>query len=88
MVLSVLKNSPSMETKTGLITSKRLGGAVARNRVRRRLREIVRTARPDLQSGVWLVLIARRHAVDAPFELLRREWLQLAQRASILESHP
>ena len=88
LVLSVLKNLSSMEIRTGLITSKRLGGAVERNRVRRRLREIVRMSRPKLQPGLWLVLIARRHAVDAPFELLQREWLQLAQRASILAGNP
>ena len=88
MVLSVLKNSPSRETKTGLITSRRLGGAVERNRVRRRLREIVRMARPDLQPGLWLVLIARKHAVGATFQSLQGEWLQLARRASILAVHP
>ena len=88
MVLSVLKNSPSSETKAGLITSRRIGGAVERNRVRRRLREIVRKARPELQPGLWLVLIARRQAVEATFQSLQREWLQLAQRASILSANP
>jgi len=84
MVLSVLKKSPSKETRVGLITSKRLGGAVERNRVRRRFREIVRVAMPGLQQGIWFVLIARKNAVTAPFQALQREWLQLAQRASIL----
>lgn len=84
MVLSVLKNPPSNEIKIGLITSRRLGGAVVRNRVRRRLREIMRMARPGLRTGLWLVLIARKNAVDAPFQSLQREWLQLARRTSIL----
>jgi ribonuclease P protein component len=86
MVLSVLKNSPSTETKVGFITSRRIGGAVERNRVRRRFREIVRMARPDLQPSLWLVLIARKNAVEASFQSLQREWLQLAQRASILSA--
>ena len=84
MVLSVLKNPPSAETKIGFITSRRIGGAVERNRVRRRFREIVRVARPALQPSLWLVLIARKNAVEASFQSLQREWLQLAQRASIL----
>lgn len=88
MVLSVLKNSPSGDTKIGLITSRRIGGAVERNRVRRRFREIVRNARPGLQANLWLVLIARRNAVGASFQSLQREWLQLAQRASILAGYP
>jgi ribonuclease P protein component len=88
MVLSVLRNTPSKDTRVGLITSRRLGGAVERNRVRRRFREIVRVARPGLQEGLWLVLIARKNAVDAPFLALQREWLQLARRASILTVQP
>jgi ribonuclease P protein component len=84
MVLSVLKNPASAEARTGIITSRRLGGAVDRNRVRRRLREIVRMARPELLPGFWLVLIARKNAVGATFQAMQREWLQLAQRASIL----
>lgn len=86
MVLSVLKNSPSAETRVGLITSRRIGGAVIRNRVRRRFREIVRVARPALQPSLWLVLVARKSAAEASFQSLQREWLQLAQRASILTS--
>ena len=84
MVMSVLKNPSTAGARIGLITSRRLGGAVDRNRVRRRLREIVRVARPDLLPGLWLVLIARKNAVEATFQALQREWLQLAQRASIL----
>jgi ribonuclease P protein component len=88
MVLSVLKNSPSRETRIGLITSRRVGGAVERNRIRRRFREIVRLARPGLQHALWLVLIARKHAGGATFQALEREWLQLAEQASILSVHP
>lgn len=84
MVLSVLKNSPSTETKIGFITSRRVGGAVERNRTRRRFREFVRMARPGLLPSLWLVLIARKSAVEATFDSLQREWLQLARKASIL----
>jgi ribonuclease P protein component len=100
MVLSVLKNPPTTpntpttspapiaQTKIGFITSRRVGGAVERNRVRRRLREIVRMARPGLLPSLWLVLVARRGAVEATFEALQREWLQLARKASILTPLP
>jgi ribonuclease P protein component len=87
MVLSVLRNSPSTETKIGFITSRRVGGAVQRNRVRRKLREIVRMARPDLLPSLWLVLVARKSAAEASFQSLQCEWLQLAGKASILTTH-
>ncbi len=84
MVLSVLKNTPLPEVRVGLITSRRVGGAVVRNRVRRRLREIVRAARPQIPAGTWLTLIARRAAGEASSQTLNAEWQQLARRSSIL----
>ncbi len=82
MTVGVLKGCDA--TRVGLITSKRVGGAVERNRVRRRLRELMRLTRPQWVSGVWVVAIARRAAVDAPFAELQSEWLRLAERAGIL----
>jgi ribonuclease P protein component len=86
MVLSFLKTGET-QTRIGLITSRRVGNAVARNRVRRRLREVVRLARPRLKPGHWLVLVARKSAVDASFLEIEREWLKLAERTSIFENH-
>ena len=55
--------------RVGFTVSKKQGGAVARNRVRRMLREAVRAAlvkNPDLnQSGVLLVIVARTAAFDS-----------------------
>jgi len=84
IVLSVLKDVPSPEVRVCLITSRRVGGAVVRNRVRRRLREIVRVARPQIRAGTWLTLIARQAAAAASSQTLAAEWLQLARRSSIL----
>ena len=83
IVLSVLRQQPTDETRIGFVTSRRVGGAVVRNRVRRRLREIVRVSRPQLASGLWLVLIARHAAAQADFAALREEWEQLGKRSSI-----
>lgn len=83
-VLSVRDLRSSDPTRAGFITSRRVGNAVARNRVRRRLREIVRRARPELKPGFWIVLIARRPAADATYQQLHDEWLRLSNRASIV----
>ncbi len=86
MVLSVLKNQAGESSaRLGIITSRRVGTAVARNRVRRRLREIVRVDRPSLTMGCWVVLIARQRAVEASFSQIRDEWRALATRARVLE---
>ena len=70
--------------RAGFITPKHIGTAVVRNRVRRRLRDIVRTHQRQLRPGIWLVVVARPYAVNATHEQLRDEWLRLAERASIL----
>ena len=70
--------------RAGFITSGRVGGAVIRNRVRRRLREIVRHHQHELQQGIWFVIIARHEAAVASYGALKDEWLRLARRASIL----
>jgi ribonuclease P protein component len=85
LVLGVLREaSPEQMTRIGLITSRRVGGAVERNRVRRRLREAIRASRPRLRSGAWLVVIARHLAARATAAELQAEWLRLAERASML----
>jgi ribonuclease P protein component len=70
--------------RAGFITSRRLGSAVVRNRVRRRLREIVRKHQHHLQQDFWIVIIARGDAASMSYRALEDEWLRLARRASIL----
>jgi len=84
LTLSVTTVDNSGQCRAGFITSRRLGGAVVRNRVRRRLREIVRKHQHDLRQDIWIVLIARRDAAGASYRALEDEWLHLARRASIL----
>jgi ribonuclease P protein component len=70
--------------RAGFVTSARLGGAVVRNRVRRRMREIIRKHQQELRQDVWFVIIARHEATKASYGALEDEWLRLARRASIL----
>ncbi|MEI8312154.1 MAG: ribonuclease P protein component [Verrucomicrobiota bacterium] len=70
--------------KAGIITSKRVGGAVVRNKIRRRLRELIRGSRPDFPAGSLIVAVAKPASASASFEELRGEWLLLARRLSIL----
>lgn len=70
--------------RVGIVTSRRVGGAVQRNRMRRRLREIFRARRARLPAGLWLVVTAKPGSAVATFAELREEWLRLAGRLSIL----
>ena len=84
LMLNAMSVENSGPWRAGFVTSGRLGGAVVRNRVRRRLREIVRRHQHELRQGVWFVIIARHEAATASYDVLEDEWLRLARRASIL----
>ena len=83
MVVSVLAGIDE-GTRIGFITSRRVGGAVVRNRARRRLREAVRADRPHLLTGCWVVIIAKAGAATLPFSDVQKEWRNLAKRAGVL----
>ena len=84
LTLSVVPVESSGPCRAGFVTSRRVGGAAIRNRVRRRLREIVRQHQHNLREGFWIVLVARKDAATAGYHALEHEWLRLARRASIL----
>ena len=84
LMLNVMPSGNSALWRAGFVTSGRVGGAVVRNRVRRRLREIVRRHQHQLRKGVWFVIVARHEAATVSYAALKDEWLRLARRASIL----
>jgi ribonuclease P protein component len=57
-------------TRFGLATGRRLGGAVVRNRVRRRLREALRVMAPSFRPGWDVLIIARPALVEADHDAL------------------
>jgi ribonuclease P protein component len=93
LVLAILMRDSEEPSRIGIIATKRLGNAVSRNQVRRRIREIFRLNQHRIKKGFWVVTIARLSAAKAAFDELQRDWLRLVERASILApgshgSHP
>lgn len=66
--------------RLGLTVSRKVGGAVERNRVKRRVREWFRGARSELPAGADLVVIARRPAAITESFALHRELDRMASR--------
>jgi len=66
--------------RLGITVSAKLGHAVVRNRLRRRLREIYRLHETELPRGYDLVLVGRKAAVDADYHRLERSFLRLAAK--------
>ena len=67
--------------RVGFTCSKKVGNAAERNRVRRRLREMVRlTPAGQMRSGHDYVLIGRRTALELPFERMAEEFDRALRR--------
>ena len=88
VVLSVLRDPAVERFRFGLITGKKLGKAVTRNRIRRSLRQVVREEQEKLADGLLLVIIGRWRAADAAVADLRQDVLRTAHRAGILKPSP
>lgn len=71
--------------KLGLITTKKLGNAVVRNRVRRKLRGILQRNGERIVPGYWMVLIARKAAADATSDQLEKEWKWMLHRIGMIQ---
>ncbi len=86
VILLVLANSQPV-SRFAVVASRRVGGAVARNRVRRRLREAVRGQLSSILPGWDCVLIARQSLPQASFLELETAVLHLLARAQLLDEH-
>ena len=84
LVLYARKNRTETN-RVGITVSKKLGKAVVRNRVRRRLREVYRLNEEKFLPGWDIVIVARSRAVEVSFQKLNESLLSLAERADILK---
>lgn len=67
----------------GISVSKKVGNAVLRNRVRRRMREIIRQQLPQWKPGFHAVFVLRSGAAAAEFADLTQAVLELARRSRL-----
>lgn len=79
-----LREGEDASLRLGVISSRKVGGAVRRNRARRRLREAYRCNRFRFEGRYDVVLVARRPVADAGASETEAELLRLARRAGLL----
>jgi ribonuclease P protein component len=81
-VLQTKRRDDEGPARFGFTVSKKVGNAVQRNRVRRRLREIVRLhAAGRIRAGHDYVLVGRRAALALPFERIKQDFDGAVRRA-------
>jgi ribonuclease P protein component len=71
------------EPRLGVITSKKIGGAVQRSRARRLLRESFRLHQHDLAQPVEMVLVARNSIAGKKFADVEKDYLAALKRAGL-----
>ena len=84
LVLQVLGRGGEEPARVGFTVTKKVGNAVVRNRIRRRLKEVVRLhifRRPLV--GADLVVIGREAALHRPFGALQKDFRRAMARAGI-----
>ncbi len=74
--------------RVGITVGKKLGHAVVRNRIRRRLREAYRLNEGQFQPGWDIVVVGRHKALTCDFVSLQNAYLALAKKAGILKEMP
>lgn len=72
--------------RLGITVGGKLGHAVVRNRVRRRLREIYRLSEDRFLTGYDIVVVARGRAVGCRYADLDKQFLRLAKKLKLLRS--
>jgi ribonuclease P protein component len=72
-------------SRLGVITSSKVGGAVARNRARRLLREAFRVHQRELAQPLDLVLVARPSIAGKRFAQVEQDFLTTLRKARLLK---
>ena len=85
MVLYVRRHRSPAVNHLGITVSVKLGCAVVRNRIRRRLREVYRLNETRLKGGFDIVIVGRRAAEEMPFDQLQTDFLRLCKQLGLLE---
>jgi ribonuclease P protein component len=85
LVLLIASPNQLPQVRVGIITSKALGNAVTRNRIRRRLRVCMDEWLPDLTPGWDIILIGRQAISKVDFDQIHGAVAGLLERAGMVD---
>ena len=83
----VLLIAKGRKLQVGFSVSKKVGNAVTRNKVKRRLRECFRPHLGDVKNGLY-VFVARPSAANATFQSLQKQVRDLLKKQGVFRSSP
>ncbi len=83
-LICLMTPEASGAARAGFLSPRRIGAATARNRARRRLRELYRTHRAAFRTPSQILLMGRPSTATASFEALQADFLRLSRKARLL----
>lgn len=83
-VLYLTRNASDASPRLGICVSKKLGKATVRNRIKRLITEVCRLRWASVKSGVNLVVLARRGALEKSYSEMERALDDLFRRARVM----
>jgi ribonuclease P protein component len=84
-VLYINKTKELNTLRLGVSVSKKVGNAIVRNRIRRRVKEIIRLKLDQLPKGVDLILIARKPVADMDYHAINKSLIHLLKKSGLLD---
>jgi ribonuclease P protein component len=82
-IIVFIKENNLDHNRFGIVTSKKIGNAVTRNRAKRQLREVIRKNIQIIRPGYNLVIIARFNMKESSFDLIEKDFLRIMKKASL-----
>jgi len=88
LIMNWQPSLPDGSTRLGVVTSRRIGGAVVRNRARRLLREVFRRNRFRMVEALAVVLVARPSIAAKDYRQVEHDFVEALRRARLLAPEP
>ena len=85
-LVTYARKTKRRDNRIGFTVSTKLGKAVVRNRIRRRLREIYRLHEAEFSRGLEIVFVARGRAASASYGQLERALLSACRKLELMRS--
>jgi len=83
MNIIFVKKNKELSNRYGFTSAKKIKNAVDRNRIRRRLKEIVRLNEDKINIGYDIVFMARVNAVNADYKELEKSFFKVLKRSNL-----
>ena len=82
-IVVFIKKNNELSNRYGFTSAKKIKNAVDRNRIRRRLKEIVRLNEDKIVTGYDIVFMARVNAINADYKELEKSFYKVLKRSNL-----